>query len=83
MLCQSLQHSEAIVGPAMTNHLFQATRTTAQEPGSQLFLETPSGFALTYSDMIALSGRYALALRKLGLETGDRVAAQVEKSPQA
>lgn len=67
----------------MTNHLFQATRTTAQEPGSQLFLETPSGFALTYSDMIALSGRYALALRKLGLETGDRVAAQVEKSPQA
>jgi malonyl-CoA/methylmalonyl-CoA synthetase len=67
----------------MTNHLFQKIRNAAEGRESQLFLETPSGLALLYADMIALSGRYAKAFQVLGLKPGDRLAAQVEKSPQA
>jgi malonyl-CoA/methylmalonyl-CoA synthetase len=67
----------------MTNHLFQKIRNGAEGRETQLFLETPSGLALAYADMIALSGRYAKALQVLGLKPGDRLVAQVEKSPQA
>jgi hypothetical protein len=34
---------------------------------SRLFRETPAGFALTYTWMITLSGRYTEALAGLGL----------------
>lgn len=37
----------------------------------------------TFDDVRCLSGSYASALRELGVETGDRVLAQVEKSPEA
>ncbi|HZZ85515.1 MAG TPA: AMP-binding protein [Anaeromyxobacteraceae bacterium] len=47
------------------------------------FLETPSGGRWTYADMLAVTARYANALRGAGVEPGDRVAAQVEKSPEA
>ena len=50
---------------------------------SRTFLETPEGVSWTYADMAALSARYASALAGLGLQPGDRVAAQVEKSPEA
>jgi malonyl-CoA/methylmalonyl-CoA synthetase len=67
----------------MTNHLFQKIRQAAEGRERQLLLETPAGQALTYADMLALSGRYAHALRGLGLEPGARLAVQVEKSPEA
>ena len=67
----------------MTNHLFQKIRDAAEGGEKRLFLETPAGVALTYAGMIALSGRYAVALAELGLKPGDRVAAQVEKSVEA
>jgi malonyl-CoA/methylmalonyl-CoA synthetase len=38
---------------------------------------------LTYADMLALSGRMAAALVGCGVQPGDRVAAQVEKSAEA
>jgi hypothetical protein len=49
----------------MTNHVFQKIREATSGRESRLFLETPAGFALTYAEMIALSGRYpkVLALR--------------------
>lgn len=47
------------------------------------FLETPDGRRWTYADMLATTGRYANALRSAGAAPGDRVAAQVEKSPEA
>jgi malonyl-CoA/methylmalonyl-CoA synthetase len=75
--------AQAIIRRAMSNHLFQKIRRVAGERESELFLETPAGKIFTYSDMIALSGRLANVLVKLGCEPGDRVAAQVEKSPQA
>lgn len=37
----------------------------------------------TFDDLRRYSGGYAAALRELGVEAGDRVLAQVEKSPEA
>lgn len=63
------------------NHLFDAIRAAAK-PGAP-FIETPSGRNWTYGDMLAQSGQIAGALVKLGVQPGDRVAVQVEKSPEA
>ncbi len=46
-------------------------------------IETQGGERYTYADLVALSGRLAGALRALGVEPGDRVAVQVEKSVPA
>lgn len=47
------------------------------------FLETAAGTIYTYRDMHVLSGRFATALAERGVEVGDRVAVQVDKSPEA
>ena len=65
----------------MANHLFDAIRAVASPDAT--FIETAEGRRWTYGDMIALSGRLAGALSALGVEPGDRVAVQVEKSPEA
>ncbi|QFT70353.1 Long-chain-fatty-acid--CoA ligase [Labrenzia sp. THAF35] len=64
----------------MMNHLFDAL--TAFIPNrSKVFLETLDGGKITYADMFARSAQYAGALQKLGVKAGDRVAVQVEKTP--
>jgi len=47
------------------------------------FIRMPEGGTLTYGDLFALTGRYANALAARGVRLGDRVAVQVEKSPEA
>ena len=42
-----------------------------------------SGGEMSYADAEAGSARYAALLASLGLAPGDRVAVQVEKSPEA
>jgi malonyl-CoA/methylmalonyl-CoA synthetase len=46
------------------------------------FLERPCGGIDTYADLQAHTARYANALVALGVKPGDRVAVQVEKSPE-
>src|SRR5690349_4110907 len=46
------------------------------------FIETVDGKRYTYQDTLDASGRIARYLAGLGVKPGDRVAAQVEKSPQ-
>ncbi|MBI2311594.1 MAG: malonyl-CoA synthase [Betaproteobacteria bacterium] len=46
-------------------------------------LETESGETFSYADLDRATARYAAFLTGLGLNKGDRVAAQVDKSPQA
>jgi malonyl-CoA/methylmalonyl-CoA synthetase len=46
------------------------------------FLERPNGHVDTYADLMAHTGRLANALVARGVKPGDRVAAQVEKSPE-
>jgi malonyl-CoA/methylmalonyl-CoA synthetase len=50
---------------------------------SQAFLLADDGTTYTYADLERETGRVAAFLTGLGLRKGDRVAAQVEKSPQA
>ena len=66
----------------MSNHLFDAFRSRMPAPG-RLLMETDDGRSLTYGDMLARSAQLAHALLQLGVEPGDRVAVQVEKSPEA
>ena len=46
-------------------------------------LETPDGRKIAYGELFAAAGRMARALIDLGVEPGDRVAAQIDKSPEA
>jgi len=65
----------------MSNHLFDAIRNAARPDA--VFIRTTDGRVWTYGDMLALSGRIASALKALDVQPGDRVAVQVEKSPEA
>jgi malonyl-CoA/methylmalonyl-CoA synthetase len=47
------------------------------------FLRLPSGRSYTYHDIHGLAGRIACALALRGVVPGDRVTAQIEKSPEA
>ena len=65
----------------MSDNLF-ARRNSVRRPEAT-FIETSRGRRLSYAEAFATTGRLAHALRKLGVEPGDRVAVQVEKSPEA
>ncbi len=47
------------------------------------FLLTPEGGAMSHAEFLAIAARFAHALISHGLTPGDRVAAQVAKSPEA
>ena len=67
----------------MSNHLFDLVRANLPaDPAAKLFLETADGARYTYADLIVRSGAYAAALVAAGVKPGDRVAVQVEKSPE-
>ena len=66
----------------MTNHLFELIRSRLPAIDKML-METPDGRAVTYGAALEASGRIADLLVETGVKPGDRVAAQVEKSPEA
>lgn len=47
------------------------------------FLHLPDGSTITHADFLAMAARFANAFAALGLNPGDRLALQVDKSPQA
>src|SRR5579885_3150463 len=49
--------------------------------GERPCLESPDGFSWTYSQFHEISGRLASGLAARGVRQGDRVVAQLEKSP--
>jgi malonyl-CoA/methylmalonyl-CoA synthetase len=55
----------------------------AQRHPDRLFLRTPAGPRVTYRDMTRLVDRIAVGLAQRAVTPGDRVVAQVEKSPDA
>ncbi|SDG43676.1 malonate--CoA ligase [Roseospirillum parvum] len=67
----------------MTASLFALMARNFPADRSRPLLITPDGQTLSYGDMDALSARIARLLTELGLAKGDRVAVQVEKSPEA
>ena len=52
------------------------------DPG-RIFIETADGKTYTYRDLADISGRIASALALRSVVAGDRVVAQVDKSPEA
>lgn len=49
----------------------------------RMFLSCDDGRTFTFAQFWALAGRLAFALKQVGAKPGDRVAVQVEKSPEA
>jgi malonyl-CoA/methylmalonyl-CoA synthetase len=66
----------------MGNHMFDAIRA-AEKHRDAPFIVTEAGRTWTYGDLLDFSGRLAHRLIDLGVTPGDRVAVQVEKSPEA
>lgn len=66
----------------MSNALFDTLfgRHLGQETP---FIILPDGQAITHDVFLRVAARYANTLTKLGLKAGDRVAVQIEKSPEA
>jgi len=50
---------------------------------TKVFLEAEDGRTFTYGETFALAARFAHTLVRLGLQPGDRVAVQLDKSPEA
>lgn len=66
----------------MANHLFDQIR--ARMPAaSSLFAELGDGRSYRYQDVLDVSARFANTLVSMGVQPGDRVAVQVEKSIEA
>ncbi|MCF6326872.1 MAG: malonyl-CoA synthase [Devosiaceae bacterium] len=66
----------------MSNPLFDAL--FGQHIGKTTpFLHLADGSTVSHEEFLQTAGRYANALNQLGLLPGDRVAVQVDKSPQA
>ncbi len=63
----------------MPNHLFDLIRSRMPAP-DRPFAHLTDGRVVTYKDVLDQSAACANALTDLGVETGDRVAVQVEKS---
>jgi malonyl-CoA/methylmalonyl-CoA synthetase len=66
----------------MSNYLCSIFRSHAPAEEA-VFIRTHDGRVIAYGDLIQTSGRYANLLTSLGVQPGDRVAVQVEKSPEA
>lgn len=66
----------------MAAYLYDLIARRAPSP-QKVFIETPEGRKITYADLHAGSARIANLLHARGVEPGDRVAVQVEKSADA
>src|SRR5688500_9761098 len=66
----------------MPNHLFSSLLPPERDE-QQACLVSADGREFSYGDLDRISARYASALISCGVGRGDRVAVQVEKSPEA
>ena len=66
----------------MSANVHDLLRARATNPHKSA-IETPDGERISYRELYARAGRMARALVDLGVEPGDRVAAQIDKSPDA
>ena len=73
--------SDAMDGAAGRNYLMEAIAIASN--GSRPFAHLPGGETVSYGDLDRRSAAMAAALVKLGVQPGDRVAAQIDKSLDA
>jgi len=62
------------------NHLIDALELIAKTSPARIFATLPDGSETSFADFFAGARKQALALTGLGLQPGDRVAAQIGKS---
>ncbi len=67
----------------MSENLFELFASCFPEDRTTPFMELPGGRRMTYRDVETATARHAGLLVELGVEPGDRVAVQVDKSPEA
>lgn len=67
----------------MNHNLFATFAERMQARGGADFITTRDGRRYSYADALAESARLTGALVELGVQQGDRVAVQVDKSPEA
>ncbi len=67
----------------MSGNLYHRFEAAFPADRGAAFAETPAGTTYTYADLEGWSARFAHTLAEAGVEPGDRVAVQVEKSPEA
>jgi len=67
----------------MTIDLAARIETLGRDDPARPFLVRENGGVITYGTLLADTQRMAAALMSLGVTPGDRVAAQIEKSPEA
>jgi malonyl-CoA/methylmalonyl-CoA synthetase len=65
----------------VSGNLFELVRAAAADR-ARTFIKTSDERTINYGDLFDLSGRYANVLRGCGVTFGDRVAVQVDKSPE-
>ena len=66
----------------MTENLYSVIQARLADT-DKTFMETPDGRICSYGELDARSAQFAQALADLGVEPGDRVAAQIDKSGEA
>jgi len=74
--------AEAVVRQEHGN-LYSLIATRFPTERARTFIELPDGRTYSYEALEAISGRFARLLADLGVVKGDRVAVQVDKSPEA
>jgi len=57
--------------------------TVAETDPDRMFMRTPGEKSYSYGGAVEVTGRYASYLSQCGIGVGDRVAAQVDKSPES
>jgi len=67
----------------MSDNLFERFAERMRERAEANLMTTPEGPRYSYAEALEQSARIAGALRDLGVRPGDRVAVQVDKSPEA
>ena len=71
------------MNPRPTTDPDEWIESAARNHPQRAFLKTAAGREISYGSLREQSARFASALRQRGVRAGDRVAAQVEKSPEA
>lgn len=64
----------------MSANLYDLIRSAAPQL-DKAALEVPGGWSLSYGELFGRSGQFANAIVALGVAPGDRVAVQIDKSP--
>jgi len=65
----------------MNKNFFNRILESATQAGASPFMVSQSREEYSYNDLLEITARFAENLRRLGVQPGDRLAAQIHKSP--